>query len=103
MDGDNVELNSETGNLTIDGLSYDYTGNYTCVAMTGAGTDNLTHTVTVSGEHLRSWVSAFGVDLPLPIAPPLSSYLSIPFSPLSPSFSRVATGIHICMGEKLLK
>ena len=51
MDGDNVELNSETGNLTIDGLSYDYTGDYTCMAMTGAGTDNVTHTVTVSGEH----------------------------------------------------
>lgn len=51
MSSDDVELNSETGGLKISGLSYDNTGNYTCVAETGAGTDNITHTVTVSGEH----------------------------------------------------
>ena len=38
------------GELTVRNVSYDDTGSYTCAAHTGAGTDNLTHTVTVSGQ-----------------------------------------------------
>ena len=52
-DGGRVDLDSENGDLTIRDLSYDDTGNYTCVAETGAGSDNVTHNVTISG--LSSW------------------------------------------------
>ena len=49
MDGGEVELDSETGDLRITDLTYNNTGEYTCVAETGAGNDNVTHTVTISG------------------------------------------------------
>ena len=49
IDGGRVELDSENGELVIGSLSFNDTGDYTCVAETEAGTDNITHTVTVSG------------------------------------------------------
>lgn len=49
MDGGEVELDSDTGDLRITDLTYNNTGEYTCVAETGAGSDNVTHTVTISG------------------------------------------------------
>ena len=56
-DGGRVDLDSENGDLTIRDLSYDDTGNYTCVAETGAGSDNVTHNVTISG--MPSWPYQF--------------------------------------------
>lgn len=52
-DSERVDLDSENGDLVIRDLTYDDTGSYTCVAKTGAGMDNLTHTITVSGEESR--------------------------------------------------
>lgn len=53
VDGGEVELDSETGDLRITDLTYNNTGEYTCVAETGAGSDNVTHTVTISGEQVE--------------------------------------------------
>ena len=47
-----MELNSETGDLRISPLTYNNTGQYMCVAETGAGNDTVTHNVTVSGEQV---------------------------------------------------
>ena len=53
--GDGVELDPENGDLRIGALTYDNTGSYTCVAETGAGSDNLTHSVSVEGKMREEW------------------------------------------------
>lgn len=56
MDGEDIELTEggrvemERGTLRVRDVGYADAGNYTCIATTAAGSDNLTHTVTVSGE-----------------------------------------------------
>ena len=47
--GGRVDL-SENGDLWIRDLTYNDTGEYMCVAETGAGSDSITHSVTVEGE-----------------------------------------------------
>ena len=49
-DGGKVEVDREDGSLRIGDPTYDDVGEYTCVAETGAGTDNITHTVAVEGK-----------------------------------------------------
>ena len=45
-----MEVDGQGGSLWVSDVTYDDAGEYTCVAKTGAGTDNITQTVAVEGE-----------------------------------------------------
>lgn len=56
-DGGRVEVDHKGGGLRLSGLTYDNAGEYTCIAQTGAGEDDVTHTVAVEGEERESYIT----------------------------------------------